>query len=53
MGGIVTSSPELINTVQSFRKGGRTITFGNTKLVLFDDGEMYTELEDGSRVKTK
>jgi len=51
MGGIVTSSPELINTVQSFRKGGRTITFGNTKLVLFDDGEMYAELEDGRRVK--
>lgn len=51
MGGIVTSSPELINTVQSFRRGGRTITFGNTKLVLFDDGEMYAELEDGSRVK--
>jgi hypothetical protein len=51
MGGIVTSSPELINTVQSFRRGGRTITFGNTKLVLFDDGEMYAELEDGRRVK--
>jgi len=51
MGGIVTSSPELINTVQSFRRGGRTITFGNTKVVFFDDGEMYAELEDGRRVK--
>ena len=45
MGGIVTSSPELITSVQSFRRGGRTISFGNTKLLLFDDGEMYADLQ--------
>ena len=51
MGGIIASSPELLGTAQSFREGGKAISFGRNKLVVFEDGEIYIELPNGDRKK--
>ena len=51
MGGIIASSPELLGTAQRFREGGKAMTFGRNKLVVFDDGEIYIELPNGDRKK--